>query len=87
MLPSADRLLTVVDVQVRRLVVPSNPWPKDKRFKEIGLWQLKNLLAGLDGISARILRAAGLSEDEANALVSQVKENLRNCSNHAYGMV
>ncbi|KAI0151354.1 S-adenosyl-L-methionine-dependent methyltransferase [Pestalotiopsis sp. NC0098] len=75
-----------VDVQVRPLIWPDNPWPKDRKLKEVGLLELKNLLAGLRGMSYKLLTHAGYSPEAIETLVKESHDYLRDCRNRPYGI-
>ncbi|ETS81475.1 hypothetical protein PFICI_06477 [Pestalotiopsis fici W106-1] len=74
-----------VDVQERPFIWPNNPWPQDKKLKEVGLWELRNLLDGLRGMGWKFLTQAGYSAEEIETLVKESHEYLRDCRNHPYG--
>jgi hypothetical protein len=40
-----------VNVKQVRLKCPANPWPKDKKLKTLGLWNMANALDGLEGFT------------------------------------
>ncbi|KAF3008195.1 hypothetical protein E8E14_008223 [Neopestalotiopsis sp. 37M] len=73
-----------VDVQERPFIWPLNPWPQDKKHKEVGLWELRNLLDGLRGMGWKLLTQAGYSSEEIETLVKESHEYLRDCRNHPY---
>ncbi|KAK6200872.1 hypothetical protein LQW54_009456 [Pestalotiopsis sp. IQ-011] len=78
---------TVVHIQARPLIWPDNPWPKDKKLKEVGLLELKNLLAGPRGMSYKLLAHAGYSPEDIETLVKESHDYLRDCSNRPYGIL
>ena len=45
-----------VDVKETRYKMPVGAWPKDKRWKEIGMWNLTYLTTGLEGMALYILK-------------------------------
>lgn len=45
-----------VDVMEKKYKMPVGPWPKDKRWKEIGMWNLTYLTTGLEGMALYILK-------------------------------
>lgn len=64
---------------------PSNSWPKDRKLKELGRWNLANFDAGLEGVSlALFTRVLGWDSDEVLVLCSQVRKELRNPKLHGY---
>lgn len=77
----ADQVRTVTDIQERQCVVPCNPWPKDRRLKEIGLYQLQNLLDGLKSIGWKMLKLAGFTKPEIDDLISEATNYIRDVRN------
>ncbi|KAI1874223.1 uncharacterized protein JN550_002802 [Neoarthrinium moseri] len=73
-----------VDVQQRPFVLPCNPWPKDKKLKEVGLWQLKNMMDGVRSTGWKMLSQAGYTPAGIESLIKETQEYLRNCKNHPY---
>ncbi|KAJ9142910.1 Methyltransferase [Pleurostoma richardsiae] len=64
---------------------PTNPWPKDKKHKEVGYWTLANIDGGLEGLSMALLtRGAGMSREEVLAFLVQVRKDLRDPRIHGY---
>ncbi|KAF7552037.1 hypothetical protein G7Z17_g4572 [Cylindrodendrum hubeiense] len=74
-------------VNVQRIVFkwPTNTWPKDPKYKEIGLWTLANIEGNLEIISS-ILLALGLkmSREEIVVFLAEVRAEMRNRKVHAY---
>jgi hypothetical protein len=64
---------------------PSNRWPKDKKFKELGMWALENVEPGLEGLSMAIFtRALGWSKQETEVFLMGVRKDLKNTKIHCY---
>ncbi|KPM36931.1 hypothetical protein AK830_g9631 [Neonectria ditissima] len=64
---------------------PTNSWPKDRKLKELGRWNLANFDAGLEGVSlALFTRVLSWSKEEVLALCSEVRKELRNPKVHGY---
>lgn len=69
----------------RKLVWPSNAWPKSKKQKMIGIWCLADTLNGLSAISMAIMtRVLGMSAKEVEATVEDVKKDMQDKSIHAF---
>jgi len=63
---------------------PVGPWPKDKRYKEIGMANLCNLLEGLEAVTlAPFTRALGWTADEVQVLLAGVKKDVKNPRIHS----
>ena len=43
-----------VDIEVVREKWPSNRWPKERKYKQIGIWQQENMIAALSGITLAV---------------------------------
>ncbi|KIX08763.1 uncharacterized protein Z518_03420 [Rhinocladiella mackenziei CBS 650.93] len=64
---------------------PVNPWPKDKSLKEMGLWNMINMLDGLDGFTVRLWTTAlGMTPEEIQLFLVQVRKDLKNTKIHSY---
>lgn len=55
-----------------------NDWSKDAKWKRVGNYIREDILMGIDGISRKMLLGAGLSVPQIQALLEQVKLDLRN---------
>jgi hypothetical protein len=74
-----------VNVNVTQLKWPQNPWPKDKKFKEIGLWCRENILQGIDWFSlAFYTRALGWTKEEVEIFLVDVRKDIKDTRIHAY---
>ncbi|KAF3019014.1 hypothetical protein E8E14_013172 [Neopestalotiopsis sp. 37M] len=76
-----------VDVVEKKILLPMSPWPQDAQFKEIGRWQMQNMIEGTRGVGWKMLSAAGMASGEIEALVSEVLAELRCRDNHSYAYV
>ncbi|RMZ90814.1 hypothetical protein DV736_g1959, partial [Chaetothyriales sp. CBS 134916] len=64
---------------------PINPWPKDKNLKEMGLWNMVNMLEGLDGFTVRLwTMALGMTFEEIQAFLVPVRKDIRDTKIHSY---
>ncbi|KAF5024442.1 hypothetical protein F66182_3528 [Fusarium sp. NRRL 66182] len=53
---------------------PTNSWPKDKKLKELGRWNLVNFDSGVEGVSlALFTRFLGWSKEEVLMLCADVR--------------
>lgn len=74
-----------VDVEERVFKVPVNPWPEDKRQKEIGRWSEANILDGIQGFSlAWFSRVLGWSKAEIEVFLVGVRRAVSQRDVHAY---
>ena len=74
-----------VNVTTRVYRWPVNTWPRDPKYREIGLWTLANVDSGLEGLSMALLtRGLGWSRDEVLTFLAEVRQQLRNRTVHAY---
>ncbi|KAK4191291.1 S-adenosyl-L-methionine-dependent methyltransferase [Podospora australis] len=72
-------------VQEKKEYWPSNPWPKDKRLKEIGMWHYTNMSSGIEGfLMAIATRGLGWSSEGVTVLCAQAKADLADRRIHAY---
>ncbi|KAG0646367.1 putative methyltransferase tdiE [Hyphodiscus hymeniophilus] len=64
---------------------PMNRWPKDPKYKELGMWAHENISAGLQGLSlALFTRGLGWSVDELEVLLADVRKDMKNPRIHSY---
>ncbi len=69
----------------RSFKLPTNPWPKDRHLKEVGLWTLANLNPSLEGLCAALYtRGLGWTNEQVIAFVADVRKDLKNPRIHAY---
>ncbi|KAH8168458.1 methyltransferase domain-containing protein [Sarocladium implicatum] len=79
-----------VDVQVVKEKWPSNTWPRDPKYKKIGLWTCENAIAALQALSLAIFTrpeeqgGLGWKMEELEALLEEVKRDFKDKSIHAY---
>lgn len=77
-----------VDIQVKISKWPINQWPRDQRYKTLGLWTLAATAGGLEGLlMALFTRALGWSKEETLAFCVDVRKDLHNLNFHAYWAV
>lgn len=61
-----------------------NRWPKDPKFKELGMWNCENMLTGLSGFSmALFTRVLGWSAEEVEINVVDVRKQMKDTKIHA----
>lgn len=74
-----------VDIEERHFMWPSNSWPKDPYMKELGRWNLINILDGLEGFCLALLtRGLGWSKAEVDIFVANVSNDIRDRRIHGY---
>ncbi|KAK7398131.1 hypothetical protein QQX98_012495 [Neonectria punicea] len=74
-----------VDVVESRFKWPTNAWPKDKKHKEIGLWNNENMSIALESLTmAAFTRAHGWSREEVTLFLAGVRKDMNNPKIHAY---
>ncbi|KAF5546673.1 methyltransferase [Fusarium mexicanum] len=74
-----------VDVKIERFRWPSNSWPKDKKFKELGAWCYENFSSGLEAITmAALTRGHGWSVEDTTVFLMDVRKSMGDRKIHAY---
>ncbi|KAI9736300.1 MAG: hypothetical protein M1834_001186 [Cirrosporium novae-zelandiae] len=74
-----------VDIQETIYKWPVNTWPKGKKFKEMGMWTLENLMAGFQGLSMALLtRGLGWTRDEVEAYLVEARQDAKDRKKHGY---
>ncbi|KAK1451957.1 hypothetical protein CMEL01_06531 [Colletotrichum melonis] len=74
-----------VDVELRIFKWPMNGWPKDEKYKKLGLWCYENFSSALEAVCMALLtRVHCWTRDEVNVFLVDVRKDLKNRSYHAY---
>ncbi|KAK3899987.1 S-adenosyl-L-methionine-dependent methyltransferase [Staphylotrichum tortipilum] len=72
------------NIEHRTFRVPIGPWPRDARLKEVGAWNLEQVLNGLEGLSMRLYTGVlGWGEEEVKGLLAGVRRELLGGQVHA----
>ncbi|KAL2005366.1 hypothetical protein VTN00DRAFT_2577 [Thermoascus crustaceus] len=72
-----------VDVKAEKIRLPLGTWPKDKRFKTIGAWNLMQVESGFEAAAMALLtRFHGWSTDEVKILAARTLKDARDRSIH-----
>ncbi|TVY82515.1 Secondary metabolism regulator [Lachnellula suecica] len=67
------------DVVEKRVKVPSSAWPKEKRLKLIGAFEMHNLVRGLSAMSLRMFsKAYGWSQEQVELFLVQTRKDVQN---------
>jgi SAM-dependent methyltransferase len=72
-----------VNITETRVPIPGTPWTQDKRSNEMGMYLGRLLMTTVDSYQ-KILQLAGMKPEEIDALLTQVKYELRDLSIHWY---
>lgn len=68
--------------------IPSNPWPKDRKLKELGYYHMHNLIDAMDSYGlAPLTRILGMERVEAEVLIAAARAEIRSKKNHFYSVV
>jgi len=74
-----------VNVQEKIVKWPLSPWPKDKRSKTLGQWNMWNALQGMEGFCMALLtRVLNWSVEEVQLFLVEVRKDIKNPMIHAY---
>lgn len=66
-------------MESRTFPFPVGTWPKDKKLKEIGAFNLVQFLDNLEGLTTRIYQNAwGWTSDEVRVLCADLRKELKN---------
>jgi hypothetical protein len=60
------------------VALPVGMWPKDKKFKEIGTFNLIQFLENLEGFSLRAMTSRGWEIDEIKVFLASVRNEFKN---------
>ncbi|KAF6802331.1 methyltransferase domain-containing protein [Colletotrichum musicola] len=87
-IPSLKQILVDIgfeDVTLDVYKWPTNSWPKDARYKEIGTWSNENMAAGLEAFTmGPVTRAHGWTREEVDVLLVEVRRDINDRRIHAY---
>jgi len=73
------------DVTVKHFVWPMNRWPKDPKYKELGMWNCENFSAGVSGFSmALFTRVLGWTPEQLEVFLVDVRKEMKDTRIHAY---
>ncbi|KAI8256683.1 Secondary metabolism regulator LAE1 [Colletotrichum sp. SAR 10_98] len=73
------------DVHFRQYKWPINTWPKDPKYKELGMWENENLNMGFEGfLMGPLTRILDWTPEEVQVLLIDVRRDLHNRNVHAY---
>ncbi|KAJ9352223.1 hypothetical protein DTO027B9_5924 [Paecilomyces variotii] len=71
------------EIHVEKFVLPIGAWPKDKRLKTLGAWNLVQAETGFEASAiAALTRHAGWAKEEVNVLVAKTLADARNPDIH-----
>jgi hypothetical protein len=74
-----------VDVEEHILKLPVGPWPKDKRLKNVGLFEMVNMDEGLESLSLMLFtRALKWTREEVLMFLMDVRKATKDKSIHSY---
>jgi len=64
------------DVVEKRIKMPSSAWPKEKRLKLIGAFEMHNIVRGVSAMSLRMFnKAYGWSREQIELFLVQVRRD------------
>ena len=73
------------DVREHMYKIPTSPWPKDKRLKQVGAFELVQYQEQVSGIFVRgFIRGLGRNREEWEALIAQARKEVSNMNMHTY---
>lgn len=65
--------------------MPVGPWPKDRRLKEIGVYQREHVMLCFESFTPGLLgRVLGWSEEGYRILIAEANRELRDPKIHIY---
>ncbi|KAJ4129193.1 hypothetical protein NW768_007728 [Fusarium equiseti] len=77
-----------VDVVDTRFKWPTNAWPRDKKYKELGHWNNANAMDAIESLTlAPFTKAHGWSREEVELFLVDVRKDLKSPQIHAYNPI
>jgi hypothetical protein len=65
--------------------LPCNTWPKDKRMKVLGAWEMENLPSSLERMVTRLFsKALGWNAEETSVFLVDVRKEIKIRNIHAW---
>ncbi len=65
--------------------VPIGVWPKDRKMKELGRYQLEQMCLAVESFAlALFTRVLGWSHEECQVLIAGARSDFKNRDNHLY---
>ncbi|KAH8660355.1 S-adenosyl-L-methionine-dependent methyltransferase [Xylariales sp. PMI_506] len=74
-------------VEEKKYIWPLSPWPSDSRMREVGWYNMSNMLDGLQSVGSKMLKAAGLSTPEIKQLTDDARREVEDTTNRFYWTV
>lgn len=72
------------NVTHQRFRFPIGPWPRDRHLKEVGMYNIQQVLSGLEAFSLRLFcQVLGWEENEVLVLLAKVRSELKSSTLHA----
>ncbi|KAF9878690.1 putative methyltransferase domain-containing protein [Colletotrichum karsti] len=73
------------DVRIRRFKWPTNGWPRDRKHKQLGMWNYENLAPNWEGLlMASLTRALNWTREEVLVLIMEARRDFGNREIHGY---
>lgn len=73
-----------VNVVHKRYRVPIGPWARNATLKEVGRWNMMQVLNGLEGLSMRLYTGVlGWKEEDVRVFLGKVRRDLADPGIHA----
>ncbi|KAK2041972.1 methyltransferase [Colletotrichum somersetense] len=73
------------DIHVKRFKWPTNTWPKDRKYKELGMWNHENISPSWEGfLMAPLTRGLNWTREEVLVLAMEMRKDAANRNIHAY---
>ncbi|KXH38640.1 hypothetical protein CNYM01_08727 [Colletotrichum nymphaeae SA-01] len=77
-----------IEIHAQTFKWPSNPWPRDKKHKELGYWNYENSIAGLEGfMMAPFTRVYNWTKEEVSVFAMEVRNEMKDPKIHSYSNI
>lgn len=74
-----------VEIVETRFKWPSNPWPKEQKYKELGAWNNENSIILLEGLTmAPFTRGLGWTRAQVEVFLVDLRKEFNDPKIHAY---
>lgn len=72
------------DVVEKKFYWPTSAWAKGEYYKTVAAWWQTDLLAGIEGISLKVMGVMGWEADKVREFLVDVRKDVKDTSIHAY---
>ncbi|KAK3357809.1 S-adenosyl-L-methionine-dependent methyltransferase [Lasiosphaeria hispida] len=73
-----------VDIEEKRIKVPSGGWSKDPKEKELGIWAQHAVESDIEGFILFLTTTLGWTKEQTGVYIAHMRKELRSLKHHVY---